>query len=82
MDFARLIDSATAYFQGHPLIAAALVLTVIVFVYLRVKLAMKLAVAAAILFAVLYVGMFLIHLTETGIQDQDKLLDAPSLYSK
>ena len=82
MDLAKLVDSATAYFQGHMLIGAALVLAVIVFAYLRIKLALKLVVAAAILIAVLYVGMFLINLTETGIHDQDKLLDAPVLNSK
>ncbi len=82
MDFGKTIDNATAYFQGHPLIGAAVVLAVIVFVYLRVKLAMKLVVAAAIIIAVLYVGAFLVNLTEIGIHDQDKLLDAPSLNSK
>ena len=79
MDIGRSIESATKYFQGHPLMGAAAVVVLIVLVYLKPKAAFKLAVAAMILVAVLYVGSFLIDLTNTGIHEQDKFLSDPHI---
>lgn len=79
MDIGKSIESATKYFQGHPLMGAGAVLVLIVLVYLKPKAAFKLAVAAMILVAVLYVASFLIDLTNTGIHAQDKFLSDPHL---
>jgi uncharacterized membrane protein YgdD (TMEM256/DUF423 family) len=77
MDFDKSIDNATRYIFAHPLVGVALAAAVIALIYLRPKAVFKFAVAAAIIGAVLYVGMFLVSLTSTGIQEQDKLLDTP-----
>jgi len=79
MDFGKSIDNAAQYIHGHPLVGVAAALAVIVLLYLRPKAMLKLAGAAAILIAVLYVLMFLVNLTDTGIQETDKFLDSPHI---
>ena len=79
MDFGNSFDSATSYIHAHPLAGVALVLAVIVLFYLWPKAVFKFAVAVAIIGSVLYVGAFLVNLTETGMHEQDKFLDSPTI---
>jgi len=79
MDIGKSIDSATSYIHAHPFAGVALVLAVIVLFYLWPKAVFKFTVTVAIIGAVLYVGAFLVNLTETGMHEQDKLLDNPSI---
>ncbi|MHB8534147.1 MAG: hypothetical protein ACYDBW_01725 [Sulfuricaulis sp.] len=79
MDFGKLIDSATIFFHSYPYIGAALVVAAIVLIYLKPKAMFKLMAAVAIIVAMIYVGAFLIGLTKTGIDEQEKFLDSPQI---
>ena len=82
MDFGKSIEYITGLFQSHPYIGIAVILVLLVLIYLQPKVMLRLAILAAIVIALIYVGEFLIDLTQTGIQEQNKFLDKPRLNLK
>ena len=78
MQLENMARSGLDYFIAHPFVGLALLAVLVVMAYFRFKLVLKIFFASLILVAIAYLGLFLINLTSSGIDNTEKFLDNPS----
>ena len=74
MDSGTLTSSVTNFVQNHAALAIGIVTVFGVLTYLKPKEMFKLTMAVLVLGAIVFVGMFLVDLTSTGIDETNKFM--------
>lgn len=77
MNSGALTDGITHFVQNHAALTVGIVAVFGVLAYLKPKEMFKLTLAVLAIGAIVYIGMFLIELTSTGIDETTKFLGAP-----
>jgi len=74
----KLVQAALDFISAHPYTTGGILAVVGVLAWFKLKLVLKAVTACLILGAFAYVIMFIVNLTSTGIDNTEKLLDAPN----
>ena len=71
MDLSEIIDSIVAFYKGNPVVAVAIVLVLLFFIWRKPKLVFFLVFLALLLSATLY---FILQAGSSGLSEKEKLL--------
>lgn len=72
-----MTSSVTNFVQNHAALVIGIVTVFGVLTYLKPKEMFKLTMAVLVLGAIVFVGMFLVDLTSTGIDETNKFMGNP-----
>lgn len=73
-----MVQQALDLVSAYPSVAGAILAVVAVLAYFKLKLLLKLITAGLILVAIGYLGVFIVNLTSTGIENTEKFLGPPN----
>lgn len=77
MNLETLVQAALDLVSAHPYTTGAILAVVGILTWFKVKLVMKAIAACLILGAIAYVGMFLLNLLSTGVENTEKFRGSP-----